>query len=193
MELQAVTGQLYVVDGTPQAPTAVPGVLAQSAPAKAARGRAADFLFVHLSLAGQPEETAVLSQDLLDAFVRRYYQSGGSVTAALRGALNQVNELLLRLNLSGAGAAREGAITCAVLRHGELFLLQAGESLALLGHNFGIERLPARAPDRITPLGRTAGLDIRYYHQRLQTGDMLLLADPRISHLPTDSFSDAPV
>lgn len=197
MELQAITGLLYVIDGEVQgesgsAPgTAVPGILAQFAPGKAARGRERDFLFMHLTLTGQSQETAVLAQDLLDAISHRYYQAAGSVTAALRQAIVQANDLLLRLNLSGAGPVREGAITCAVLHNGELFVLQTGESLALLGHNFGIERLPAHAPERITPLGRTAGLDMRYYHYRVQTGDMLLLADPRLTHLPTHTFERA--
>lgn len=197
MELQAVTGQLYVINGEVQGGstdphrTAVPGILAQAAPAKATRGRERDFLFIHLTLTGKSQETAALIQDLLDAISRHYYQANGSITAALRQALAQANDLLLRLNLSGSGPVREGAITCAVLRNGELFLLQVGESLALLGHNFGIERLPSHLPERITPLGRTAGLDIRYYHHRLQTGDMLLLTDPRLAHLPTSAFEAA--
>ncbi|MEZ4642904.1 MAG: hypothetical protein R3E31_09260 [Chloroflexota bacterium] len=192
MELQAIIGQLYVIDGEVQAESgAVPGILAQAAPAKAARARERDYLFVHLTLTGQSRETAVLAQDLLDAIAQRYYQAQGSVTAALRQAIAQANDLLLRLNLSGSGPVREGAITCGVLRNGELFLLQTGESLALLGHNFGIERLPAHLPERSTPLGRTAGLDIRYYHYRLQNGDMLLLADPRLAHLLTATFEVA--
>ncbi len=195
MDLQAVTAQLYVLDGQVQTgsgsvnSTAVPGLLAQSPPSKAARGREHDFLFVHLSLSGRIDETAVLAQDLLDAISQRYYQSSGSVTAALRHALLGANELLLRLNLSGGGPTREGAITCAVLRQEELFILQTGESVALLGHNFGIERLPAHPPERITPFGRTAGLDIRYSHHRLQPGDMLLLLDPRLAPLPTHTFT----
>ncbi len=194
MELQAVAAQLFVIDGEVQGGsgsprgTAVPGILAQPAPGKAVRGRENDFLFVHLTLTGQVAETSVLAQDLLDAISLRFYQTPGSVTAALRRALNDANELLLRLNLSGSGPTREGAITCAVLRHGELFILQTGESLAMLGHNFGIERLPVRTPDQVTPFGRSAGLDIRYSHHHLQAGDMLLLVDPRLAHLPTQTF-----
>ena len=195
MELHAVTGQLFIVDGEVReeaaGAAAVPGILAQSAPGKAARGREGDFLFVHLTLTGQVTETAVLLQDLLDTISQRYYQASGSVTAALRRALTEANDLLLRLNLSGSGPVCEGAITCAVLRHGELFMLQTGESLAMLGHNFGIERLPARTPDHITPFGRSVGLDIRYSHNHLQAGDMLLLVDPRLAHLPTQSFEPA--
>lgn len=197
-DLQAVTGQLYIVDGVMQAveasvgtATAVPGILVQPPPSKTNRSRNRDFLFVHLTLSGNVEETAVLAQDLLDLISHKFYTASGSLTAALRSAIMAANQTLLQRNLTSKETVREGGLTCVVLRQGELFTLQAGETLALLGHNFGIERLPPRTPDHITPLGRTSGLDIRYAHHRLQSGDLLLLADPRISHLPTDTFSDA--
>ena len=191
MSLQAVTGQLYLIEGEAQETTTVPGLLAQPAPSKAARSREKDSLFVHLSLTGQLEETAVLSQDLLDIISQHFFQASGSVTAALRQAIIKANELLLRLNVSGAGESREGAITCAVLRQDELFILQTGEGMAMLGHNYGVERLPPQKLDRITPLGRSAGLDIRYTHHRLETGDLLLLADPRVAHLSAQTFAPA--
>ncbi len=193
-ELQAITGQLYIVDGvmqTVESGTAVPGILVQPPPGRANRSRGHDTLFIHLTLSGNVAETAVLSQDLLDLISQKFYATGGSLTAALRGAIMTANQTLLRRNLTSKETFREGGITCVVLRHDELFTLQAGESLALLGHNFGIERFPPRPLDHMTPLGRTSGLDIRYAHHRLQSGDLLLLADPRLSHLPTDDFSDA--
>ena len=193
-DLQAVTGQLYIVDGVMQAVegnSAVPGILVQPPPSKAHRSRSHDFLFVNLTLSGDVAETAVLTQDLLDLISRKFYATSGSLTAALRSALMAANQTLLQRNLTSREATREGGITCAVLRQDELFTLQAGETLALLGHNFGIERLPPRKLDHITPLGRTSGLDIRYAHHRLQSGDLLLLADPRLSHLPTDDFNEA--
>jgi hypothetical protein len=197
-ELQAVTGQLYIVDGVMQTASspnggqvAVPGILVQPPPSKTHRSRSHDFLFIHLTLSGNAEETAVLAQDLLDLISHKFYATGGSLTAALRGAMMAANQIMLQRNLTSKEPVREGGLTCAVLRQEELFTLQAGESLALLGHNFGIERLPPRSPDHLTPLGRTSGLDIRYAHHRLLSGDLLLLADPRLSHLPTDEFSEA--
>ena len=159
-ELQAVTGQLYIVDGvmqTVEPQAAVPGILVQPPPNKVQRSRSGDFLFIHLTLSGNPEETAVLAQDLLDLISQKFYAASGSLTAALRGAIMAANQILLRRNLTSKETVREGGLTCAVLRHGELFTLQAGETLALLGHNFGIERLPPRPLDHITPLGRTSG------------------------------------
>ncbi len=191
MELQAVTGQRYFGEDAARGEGGIPGLAALPAPAQAARGRQSDFLFVHLTLGGRPEETHVLAQDVVDSISSLFYQTAGSVTAALKKAITQSNQQLLRYNLSGAGTPREGALTCAVLRGEELFVVQAGESFALLGHNFGIERLPPDPPAEVTPLGRTAGLDLRYSHSWLQPGDMLLLADPRLAHLPTGAFEPA--
>ena len=164
MELQAVTSQLYIVEGEIQETDEVPGILAQSPPARSARGRQRDSLFIHLSLGGRLEDTATLSQDLLELLSRYFYQSSGSVTAALRKAIDEANQRLLRLNMRSKKAAREGALTCAVLRKQELFVVQAGESFALIGRNFGVERLPAELATGATPLGRTAGLNLRYFH-----------------------------
>lgn len=191
MELQAVTGQLYTVEGQMQSRGEIPGLLAQAAPAKAGRGRVTDSLFVHLSLSGRPADYESLAQDLVDVISERFFQTAGSVTSALRRAILEANQQLLRFNLSKSGLAREGAVTCAVLRGQELYVVQTGEALALIGRNFGVERLPAKEPDRVTPMGRTAGLDLRYYHNWLEPGDMLLLADPRVTHLPGESLKSA--
>lgn len=166
----------------------LPGILAQAAPSKAVRGRSRDSLFVHLSLTGQPQEYANVAQDLVDLIAERFYAAPGSITATLRTAILEANQRLLHYNLSATGARREGAITCAVLRGKELFVVQTGEALALIGRNFGLERLPPKEPDRVTPLGRTAGLDFRYYHNWLESGDMLLLADPRVANLPGEQL-----
>lgn len=175
MELQAVTSQLYIVDGVLQDGSAAPGLVALAAPGRAARGRSHDRLFIHLTVGDDPAETESLTQDLVDAIARRYFATTGSVTAALRDAILEANQLLLRLNMTGAGPSHDGAVSCAVLRGQELYLVQAGESQALIGRNFGVERPPARR-ERMTPLGRSANLDLRYLHNWLEPGDMLLLA-----------------
>ena len=198
MDLQAITGQIYIVNGEIQQAAGettstafVPGLLAQSAPSKANRSRKNDFLFLHLTLTGSAEETAVLAQEIITATSQKFYQTGGSITSALRQAVSDANQKLLHLNLSTTERSREGAISCAVLHNDELYLVQAGEAFALLGHNFGVERLPPNPPQKITPLGRSAGLSLNYEHHRLQNGDMLLLADPRITNLPTDMLEPA--
>ncbi len=188
MELLAITAQLAIANGAVQNEGTVPGMLAQPAPQKAARGRERDFLFAHLSLSGAAEETADLARDLVEGLNKRFFAAAGSVTSALRRAVIATNEELLRHNVESR-TAHEGAISCAVLHSGELYTLQVGEGLAFLGHNFGVERLPARAPQHLTPLGRSAGIDIRFAFHRLQAGDMMLLCDPRLAYLTGDSLN----
>lgn len=188
MELLAITAQLALSKGAVLNEGAVPGLIAQPAPQKAARGRERDFLFAHLSLSGVQEETAELARQLADALGRRFFAASGSVTSALRRAVIETNDQLLRHNLT-APTSSEGALTCAVLHGSELYTLQVGEGLAFLGHNFGVERLPARPPTHLTPLGRSAGIDIRFAYHQLQSGDMMLLCDPRLSHLSGESLA----
>src|SRR5690606_18782632 len=103
------------------------------APPKPARGRESDFLFIHLSLSGPADETADTARELVDALGKRFFAASGSVTSALRRAVLETNEQLLRSNLSGK-SVREGALSCAVLHNHELYTLQVGEGLAFLGH-----------------------------------------------------------
>ena len=143
MELQAVIGELYLLDGVVQASSSVPGLLFQPAPKKAARGRNKDTLFIHLSLTGRPADYAPLAQTLLDLIRQEYYQSTGSITAALRAAIMAANQSLLRVNMSKEKPARQGAVMCAVLRGQELFMVQAGEASGADDdpHQLGGERL----------------------------------------------------
>ena len=140
MELQAVIGELYLLDGVVQTPAAVPGLLVQPAPKKTARGRDRDYLFVHLTLTGRPEEYAEAAQTMLAQIRETYFQSTGSITAALRKAILAANQWLLRTNLTKGAATRQGAIMCAVLREQELFMVQSGEAFALIARDFGVER-----------------------------------------------------
>ncbi len=191
MELHALTGQLYFVNGVEQDGSDVPGLLAMPSPSKAVHGRQNEVLFVHLTLSGPTGETGDVMRDQLLQVADHYFASIGSVTAALRKVIQDTNNWLLNLNLQPGSQAREGAITCAVQRENELFIVQTGESLALIGRNYGVERMPAHHPEHITPLGQSAGIDFRYYHQRLQPGNMLLLADPRIAHMPSHTLAPA--
>jgi len=186
VELQTVVGELYLVDGVVQEARPAPGLLVQQTPKGAARGREGDSLFVHLTLTGLPGEYGELANALLGTIKSRYYQTSGSVTAALRRAIMDANEYLLRANMNSRGGSRLGAVSCAVLRRQELFVVQAGEAFALIARNFGVERIPDKKPDRLVPLGLTAGIDLRYFHNWLEPGDMLLLADPGLTNIPNE-------
>jgi hypothetical protein len=193
VDLLAISANLYVINGVVQDIESVPGLIAQPAPSKPARGRERDFLFAHLTLTGPAEDTAELSQSLVESLAIDFYRSTGSVTSSLRRAVVATNERLLQHNLSRSSASQtvapEGALTCATLHNDELYTLQVGEGLAFLGHNFGVERLPIQLPQHLTPLGRSAGIDIRFAYHRLHNGDMMLLADPRLAYLTGSTLS----
>ena len=189
MNLQAITKQLHLVNGNVQQndDAAVPGLFAKPAPASAGRGREHDTLFMHVTLGGQLDETVNLHNIVTKVFADHFFKSAGSITAAMRSAANAANEYLITHNRS-AEVRREGALVAAVLREQELFMVQIGESFAFIGHSFGLEPIPTDKPDDFTPLGKQDDPDIRFYHNWLQTGDLLLLADPRIGHLPNQAF-----
>jgi hypothetical protein len=195
MDLVAIVEQLHIVGGE-SVEEAAPGLLYGPAPPRSARGREREQLFIHLTLSGPAEERAALCMELARSVRQTFFHTEGSATAALRRAVLDLNEQLLHLNLSSKGRGVEGAITCAALRGDELFTLQVGEALAFLGHHFGIERLAAghggnRNSAAIIPLGRQAGIDSRFTYHRLQAGDMLLLAEPRLSYLSGEMLSEA--
>lgn len=186
--LQPVTTQLYTLDGQPQE-EAAPGLYAQRAPSGSPNSRG-DTLFLHVSLTGSLDVTGDLLQTLVQAFVSHFFAQSGSLTAALRQSVDVVNERLREVNKS-AEIKRQGALTAAVLRDDMLLMTQVGEVQAFLGHSFGLEPIPLEETGDIIPLGISTTLNPRFFHNRLQDGNLLLLADPRVAHWPKERFVDA--
>lgn len=189
MDLQAIIGQLHIEEGVARSSFPVPGLLAKVPPKRVEKNRRSDSLFAHLTLdpaviPGLEGEDALI-QDLTDAFATHFYQTGGTINTALRSSIRHINELLLNWNVNYPEMRREGAITCAVKRGVELYVVQVGPALAFMGHNFGMERMPSREPDLMTPLGTLANIDFRFGHYRLQSGDMFLMVEPRMMSLAT--------
>lgn len=159
---------------------------------KPARGRIRDTLFVNLALNGEEASTAALYRGVTDALVDAYYLSGGSVTAALRQAIQAASEHLVRHNARAEGVEKQQAgVTCAVLRDEEVFVAQAGQTLAFVGHQGRLERLPPRPSGYVTPLGAGNGLDTRFYHSWVHPGDVLLLAEPALEEQSDETIGGA--
>lgn len=191
MTLQAIIRQLNIIDGVVQQQGAVPGLTVQSAPSGSLRSRQKDKLFVHLTLDVDHDEGSGLYNLLSTTIINRFYTTGGSVTAALRDAVKACNEALIANNARPNTTRAEGALVCAVLRGSEIFIAQLGDVFAIVGHNFGVERLPTTQPSQDTPLGRQVSVDIRYFHNWVQDGDTVLLGGPRLAHTPTQLFVPA--
>lgn len=192
MSLQASVAQLHIISGIPQDATHIPGLFVDLAPNKAVRARMRDALFLHISVSGPIDETEPLLNDLVNQFRQTFYHAHGGAMAAMRQSIQAVNQYLLRRNLQTTDENRRiGSLVCAILRGEELFMAQVGEAFAFIGHNFGLEPLPAERPNTVTPLGQQVALDVRYMHNWLTEGDTLLLTDPRIAHLPNQAFIPA--
>jgi hypothetical protein len=178
MELEAIYGHLYLAGGTRQTGDP-PGVAVRSWPDRSARGRSRDTLFLHVTLTSREQAPASLYQEIVDTLSDTFFGGVGSVTAALRQAIRAANEYLMRYNTRVEGVRKQQAgVTCAVLREEEVFIAQAGSTLAIMGHEGQLERLPPRASGQITPLGVGYGVDTRFYHSWVHPGDVILLSNP---------------
>ena len=113
-----------------------PGTLALGAPRRAARGRVHDFLFLNLKLEGPPASEGGQLDRLAQETARVFFGTPGSVTAALRQAINQLNQELL-------DRAVPARLAAAALRNQNLYLAQCGPSQALLIRSGGVSRLRA--------------------------------------------------
>ncbi len=182
--------QLHMVNGEAKAHRPIPGVYVQTMPRSVRRGREGDVLLLHVTVSGPSAESQLLQTGIIDKFQETYYRTPGGITTALRRAVNTANQHLLEHNLRHNPAAmRTGALCGAVLRGDELHLIQVGETQAYIGHNFGLEAVPAVQRQRLTPLGEQSGVDVRMFHTWLQEDETLLLLDPRLIHLDQALFS----
>lgn len=191
MQLQPSIAQLHYVEGVRQASLEIPGLAVRLKSARATRGRQDDMLFVNLALSGRLEQVSPLMDDLVHHIERTFYSTRGSVTTAMRQAIMDANSRLLQVNVGRREGNAYGALSCAVLRDGSLYLAQVGEGVALFGRNLGVERQPPDKPLSETPLGSTAGVDIRFFHKPITPESTLLLIDPRLNHLPNRQYEAA--
>ena len=146
---------------------APPGTLALGAPRRAARGRVHEFLFLNLKLEGPPGSEGGQLDRLAQETARLFFGTPGSVTAALRQAINQLNQELL-------DRAVPARLVAAALRNQNLYLAQCGPSQALLIRSGGVSRL--RAEDGTSrSLGTTLAPLIQFRHFELSPEDLIVL------------------
>jgi hypothetical protein len=169
------------VSGGHTLPTDAPGLAALGAPRKAARGREKDSLCLCLSLRARHSEDIppTLYAELLDLAAATFFGSPGSVTSALRQALNAANQNLLNYNLrqGASGSPVQGGLICAALRGTDFYAVQSGPGLILVLHGETLERFP-NAPSR--PLGLSNTLEAQYFHTVVQEREYFALSNQAI-------------
>ena len=111
----------------------LPGLLAVTAPRKAARGREKDNLLIYLMLSGNATFSTTELAQLNNNTANLFYQSAGSLTSAMRKAAENINSVLLERNLatSGRGQYALGFLILAVIRDTQCTLLLSGPTHAV--------------------------------------------------------------
>ena len=128
-ELESLVGHLYIM-GKRVLKTTPPGVLVEVAPSKAARGREADTFFALVLPSGTVAPNTFYEQ-MAQMAAERFFNIGGSVTAALRDVLNTLNNNLFEHNQSGR-THYEANMLCAVLRGEEITIARVGAAAAVI-------------------------------------------------------------
>lgn len=187
--LDSMVGELQMVSGVRQSTAPATAVL--TAPRRAARGRAEDTLYVLADVTGGTS-SGILAE-LIQRVSQLYWSTPGSVTAALRAAINAAGEWLMSRNVDTPVSDRQnGGLSCAVLHGASVFIGQAGPANAYVSHQGSLEQFPARDSDPLPPLGMSRSVEIRFAHADLQPGDVILLTDARAAdRLPLDSIRSA--
>lgn len=174
--LDSLVGEVHLIGGARQAATPATGVF--TAPRRAARGRLDDMLYVLIDLLGDVSSADL--QTLMDQIIHAYWSTQGSVTSALRAALNSSASWLMDHNTVAPLPERlTGGVVCAVLRGSDIYLAQAGPTGAFIVHEQALTRYPSFEADPLPPIGTTRAIEVRFAHAQLKAGDTALLADAR--------------
>ena len=176
--LDSLVGEVHLIEGVRQSTTPATGVF--TAPRRAARGREDDMLYVLIDLLGD-----VASSDLYtitDQLTHAYWAMPGSVTSALRAALNAAGGWLLDHNGQAPLPERlTGGIVCAVLRGSSIYIAQAGPTNVFVTHGKTSERYPAPDAEPMPLIGTARAVDVRFAHVDMKAGDTILLTDARVA------------
>lgn len=181
LEFEADVVQIHVAGGEGRI-SPPPGVRAQGAPRRSARGRSDDLLFLDLTLQpGRAVSSARLEQ-IADLASQAYFGTSGSVTAALRAAAATANDHLLdAARRSAEHGPLQGSLVIAALRGKDLFIGQCGSGQVILVRPGTVARLASQEA-AARPLGSAPSPHVQFRHLALSMGDLLVLttADPPV-------------
>ncbi len=189
LELEALVGHLFVVGGRAISLPS-PGAIALPPPRRSARGRDADTFFGLIALSEEQRLSASFYEKLIHEVYTHYFDTGGSVTSALREAIQSMNLLLREANAHDPSQLAVG-LACSVLRGQELYIAVVGPARCFLIRRGGrIERLPEDEDlgSYAAPLGADGEPDLRFYFREVKEGDFLILADTSLNRLKDNAL-----
>ena len=173
MPLDLTLTPLYRLNGQEQ--PSLPGLLATVPPRKTARGRDQDRLIVYLLALGNAGLSTGEAVQFASRAAVAFYETPGTLTAALRAAAGSINKPLYERNISGPGHGQyaAGLLALAALRDTQLTLLLSGPMHAYLFTPQG----PQHIFDTLSGHGLGLGQATQHYFSQfiLQPDDRLLI------------------
>jgi hypothetical protein len=173
MTLDITITPLYRVDGRDQ--TSLPGLMAAVPPRKVARGRDQDRVIVYLQLAGNAVLSSGESIQSASRAASAFFNTPGTVTAALRSASESIHSPLHARNLSSParGQYAVGMLALVAIRESQLTLLLSGPLHAFVLASDGARHISDTLSGRGLGLGEVPP---HYFSQiSLQPNDRLML------------------
>ena len=156
----------------------LPGLVAAVPPKRTARGREADRLLIYLTLSGNTAFTATEYNQFIAQMEQRFYQNPGSLTAAMRATVENLNQQLVERNLrtTGKGQYIIGRLILGVLREAQIILVQSGPTHVF--HLSGEETRPIH-DQQISGrgLGFSQTTPLYFSQAELASGDLLVLSN----------------
>lgn len=162
-------------------------------------GRRREGLYILLEPVGSFPDPAGVCKSVAALVEETYFRGRGSITARLWEAARAANRQLFEANLE-APTERRGVLglTCAVLRDGELYLLQIGPGLMYLVTEGQIERFPASSPwlrarrslaldaRQAAALGWRRDVDPDLFYAQVAPGDLIVLTTTDLVRVATE-------
>lgn len=178
--LDSLVGEVHLIEGARQSSTPATGVF--TAPRRAARGRVDDMLYVLIDLVGDVSSADL--HEVTEQITRAYWSMQGSVTSALRAALNAAGSHLMDHNANAPLPERlTGGVVCAVLRGSAVYIAQAGPTNVFIAQDRTLEHHPGSDAEPLAPIGTARAVEMRFAHAQLNAGDTMLLTDARFGSL----------
>lgn len=155
----------------------LPGLLAMTAPRKAARGREHNRLIVYLVLTGNATLSTAEYLQLTSRTATAFYETPGALTTAMRVAAEALNRTLIARNMSstGSGQYAVGLLVLAALRGANCTLLQSGPTHIYTLNSEAVQHTydPALSGKG---LGLSQAVTFYLTQTELQPGDRLLFS-----------------
>ncbi|MBI2866840.1 MAG: hypothetical protein HYX97_00725 [Chloroflexi bacterium] len=176
--------QFHISDGQAVEKSGWIGVFEKAgASRKAALGVVADVA------EGDADEEVAAS--LVQTIAKEFSRGGPTVTSALTTAMHSAHSQLKARNGAKEWESRMYAgVTCGALQGSDLYLAQAGPSLAYIYSDDRIKRcLPPYNVKQIQTresLGAPRDIQVHFQHQQMRDGDLLLITSPSLNQLITN-------